>query len=142
MLVDANILLFAVDEESPQHRSAKEWLEAALNGNRRVGLPWASLTAFLRIATNPRALREPLRPDAAWEIVEAWLDVPTVWVPAPGEGHRAILGQLVREHDLRANLIPDAVLAALCIEHGLQLISADTDFARFTGLSWHNPVAR
>lgn len=142
MLVDANILLFAIDEESPHHGKAKEWVEAALNGDRRVGMPWASLTAFLRIATNPRALQEPLRPEEAWGMVEAWLDAPPVWVPGPGNGHRAILGQLIHEHDLRANLIPDAVLAALCIEHGLQMISADSDFARFTTLSWHNPVAR
>jgi hypothetical protein len=100
-----------------------------------------SITAFLRIATNGRALREPLTSAQAWEIVETWLEAPSVWVPAPGPGHREILGRLVRSLDLRANLISDAVLAALCVEHGLQMISADTDFARFTGISWHNPVA-
>ncbi len=63
-------------------------------------------------------------------------------MPAPGRRHREILGRLIREHDLRANLIPDAVLAALCIEYGMQMVSADTDFARFRELSWHNPVAR
>lgn len=141
MLVDANILLFAVDEDSPLHTRARTWVEAAFNGSRRVGIPWPSLTAFLRIATNPRALREPLDPAAAWGIVESWLDAPAVWVPLPGPGHRTILGQLVRELDLRANLIPDAVLAALCIEHGLQMVSADTDFARFPSLSWVNPLA-
>ena len=141
MLVDANILLYAVDEAGPFHDRARNWLEDALNGNRRVGLPWASLTAFLRIVTNPRALAEPLTPAEAWALVDAWLDAPAVWVPAPGRGHRAILGRLVGDLDLRANLIPDAVLAALCIEHGLEMISADTDFARFTEVTWHNPVA-
>jgi toxin-antitoxin system PIN domain toxin len=141
VLVDANILLYAVDEESGQHAAARDWMEAALNGSRRVGIPWTSITAFLRIATNPRALREPLSPSDAWEIVEAWLDAPSVWVPSPGPGHREILGRLVRDLDLRANLIPDAALAALCVEHGLEMISADTDFARFRMIGWSNPVA-
>lgn len=141
MLVDANILLYAVDEESRFHEAALSWLESALNGPRRVGIPWPSLTAFLRIATNPRALREPLAPEEAWDFVEDWLDAPSVWVPVPGRGHREIFGRLVRDLDLRGNLVSDAVLAALCIEHGLQIVSADSDFARFTELTWLNPVA-
>lgn len=96
----------------------------------------------MRIATHPRALRQPLSPAEAWATVEAWLDAPATWVPIPGARHREILGRLVQEHDLRANLIPDAVLAALCIEYGMQMVSADTDFARFGELSWLNPVAR
>lgn len=141
MLVDANILLYAVDETSPFHERARDWMEETLNGSRRVGLPWVSLTAFLRIVTNPRALADPLAPAEAWALVDAWLDAPTVWVPTPGRGHREILGRLVGDLDLRANLIPDAVLATLCIEHGLEMVSADTDFARFTELTWHNPIA-
>ncbi len=140
MLVDANILLYAVDEESPVHDRARRWLEDALNGTRRVGIPWQTVTAFLRIGTNPRALAEPLSSTTAWELVESWLDVPSVWVPQPSVGHREILGRLVRELDLRANLVPDAVLAALCIEHGLTMVSADSDFARFTEIRWFNPL--
>lgn len=141
MLVDANILLYAVDEASPFHARAHAWLEGALNGTRRVGIPWSSLTAFVRIATHPRASDHPLRPAEAWDHVEAWLEAPTTWVPAPGHAHREILGRLVRDLDLRANLVSDAVVAALCIEHGLQMISADSDFARFTELDWSNPIA-
>jgi toxin-antitoxin system PIN domain toxin len=99
-----------------------------------------SLAAFLRIATHPRALRDPLAPAEASQFVDEWLDAPVVWVPAPGRGHRDILGRLVRDLDLRANLIKDAVLAALCVEHGLQMVSADSDFARFTEISWLNPI--
>lgn len=142
MLVDANILLYAVDEDSAVHAQARDWLELALNGPRRVGIPWVSVAAFVRIATHPRALREPLTPEEAWQLVEDWLDAPAAWVPAPGRGHRAILGQLIRDLDLRANLVSDAVLAALCIEHGLQIVSADSDFARFTDVAWLNPVRR
>lgn len=140
MLVDANILLYGIDEDSPFHQGAREWLEEALNGSRRVGIPWMSLTAFTRLATHPRALREPLSPTEAWQFVDEWLDAPATWVPGPGRGHRDILGRLIRDLDLRANLVNDAVLAALCIEHGLQMVSADSDFARFTEIAWLNPV--
>jgi len=141
MLVDANLLLYAVDEASPFHAAAKSWLEDVMNGPRRVGLPWQTLSAFLRIVTSPRALEHPLPPAPAWAAVRAWLDVPVVWVPAPTEGHAQILGRLIVDLDLRANQIPDAVLATLCIEHGLRIVSADTDFARFTEVTWHNPLA-
>ena len=142
MLVDANVLLYAVDSDSPFHDRARDWLEQALNGSRRIALPWQSLTAFLRIVTHPRALREPMSPGEAFTFVEEWLDAPVVWTPLPGRGHREILGRLLRDLDLRANLVPDAVLAALCVEHGLVVVSADSDFARFTELSWINPVQR
>ncbi len=141
MLVDANILLYAVDEESAAHRRARQWLEDALNGPRRVGLPWQSLTGFMRIVTNPRAVPNPVQPADAWTIVEAWLDAQNTWIPEPGPGYRDILGRLVRDLRPSANLVPDAALAALCIEHGLAIVSADSDFARFTEVVWINPVA-
>ncbi|HUC38076.1 MAG TPA: TA system VapC family ribonuclease toxin [Acidimicrobiales bacterium] len=141
MLVDANLLLYAVDEQSPFHTAARAWLESALNGPRRVAIPWTSLIAFLRIATHPRALEEPMTPHDAWQQIEEWLDAPATWVPLPGRGHREILGRLVRELDLHGNLVADAALAALCIEHGLQVASADSDFARFAEITWINPVA-
>lgn len=140
MLIDANLLLYAVDELSPHHEATKSWLEDALNGPSRIGLPWQSLTGFLRIATNPRAVPAPLTPAEAWSCVEDWLDAPSAWVPEPGRGHRAILGRLVRELHLSAKLIPDASLAALCIEHGLAIASADSDFARFAEVRWINPT--
>lgn len=140
MLVDANVLLYAVDRESPFHAPARTWLEDALNGPRRVGVPWSSVTAFVRIATHPRALRQPLAPGPAWDLVEAWLGAPAAWIPAPGPAHGEILGRLVRDLDLRGNLVADAAIAALCIEHGLDIISADTDFARFTEITWVNPT--
>lgn len=140
MLVDANILLYAVDETSSFHPPARRWLEDALNGDRRVGIPWSSVAAFIRIATHPRALRSPLAPAEAWAFVEDWLDAPTTWVPAPGRGHRSIFGRLVRDLDLRGNLVSDAALAALCIEHGLTIVSADSDFARFGEVRWLNPI--
>lgn len=140
MLVDANILLYAVDERSRFHDVARQWLEGALNGSRRVAIPWVSLTAFVRISTHARAMDEPLDPAAAWALVDAWLDADPVWIPQPGTGHREILGRLIQELDLRGNLVSDAVLAALCIEHGLEIVSADSDFARFDEIIWTNPL--
>jgi uncharacterized protein len=141
MLVDANLLLYAVDETSPHHRVAVDWLTDQLNGHRRVGLPWQSLGAFLRIATHPRAFAEPMDASAAWSIVEDWLAAPAAWVPDPEERYPAILGQLMARHALTGNLVPDGMLAALAIEHGLTICSADTDFARFDGVAWTNPLA-
>lgn len=140
MLVDATILLYAVDADSPFHERARDWLTEALNGPQRVGLPWMSLWAFLRIATNPRASRDPLSPAQAWAQVEEWLDAPAAWVPAPGAGHRELLRKLVIEKDLRAGLVGDAALAAMCIEHGLAIVSADSDFARVPEIRWLNPL--
>ena len=139
MLVDANILLYAVDERSLRHIAARSWLEQALNGSRRVGLPWAVLLAFVRIITHPRAVSRPLQAGDAWAFVEDWLDSPVAWVPEPGPGYRAILAELVCRLDLRGNLVSDAALAALAIEHGLTVVSADSDFARFRDLTWYNP---
>ncbi len=141
MLIDANLLLYAVDSAAPQHDRVAAWLAEQLNGDRRVGLPWESLTAFVRIATHPRASDHPVKPDAAWRLVEEWLAVPAVWIPLPTDRHADVLGGLLRRHHLAGNLVPDAHLAALAIEHGLEICSADTDFARFTEIRWRNPLA-
>jgi len=141
MLVDANVLLFAVDAASHFHASASTWLTKILNGPQRVGLPWQVLGAFVRIATHPRASERPLSPHAAWRHVEDWLAWDTVWVPNPTERHSRVLGSLITSYQLRGNLIPDAQIATLAIEHGLTVCSADTDFARFGEIRWVNPLA-
>ncbi|MDA8301611.1 MAG: PIN domain-containing protein [Actinomycetota bacterium] len=141
MIVDACVLLYAVDEDSAFHGPAREWLEQALNGPGRVGLPWATLLAFQRISTHPRASGNPLAPAKAWEYVKDWLQVEATWVPAPGPRHAEILERLICDGDLRGNLVPDAHLAALAIENGVGVCSADSDFARFPDLDWYNPLA-
>jgi toxin-antitoxin system PIN domain toxin len=140
MLLDANLLLYAVHREADRHDAARTWLSEQLNGSRRVGIPWTSVGAFLRISTHPRAFPRPLSPVTAWERVTDWLSAPVVWVPEPGSEHARILGELIARYDIRGNLVPDAMLAALAIEHGLTLCSTDTDFARFTELSWETPL--
>jgi len=141
MLLDANVLLYAQDESSPFHEPALRWVTEALNGDTRVGLPWPTLLAFVRIRTHPRAYADPLSPDDAWSCVEDWLAAPATWVPAPTALHGEVLGRLVRRHQLRSNAVPDAHLAALAIEHGIAVCSADTDFARFDEVRWINPLA-
>jgi len=141
MLLDANLLLYAVHEGVPQHHAAKAWLTEQLNGPRRIGLPWQSLAAFLRISTHPRAFARPLTPAVAWERITDWLAAPAAWIPLPGPEHARLLGDLVVTREIRGNLVPDARLAALAIEHGLTVCSTDTDFARFSEIRWSNPLA-
>lgn len=140
MLLDANLLIYAVNEQATEHEAAKEWLTEHLNGPRRVGIPWQSIGAFLRIVTHPRAFANPLGPRAAWERVTDWLAAPASWLPEPGRDHATILGGLISSYEISGNVIPDAMLAALAIEHGLALCSSDTDFARFSELKWINPL--
>jgi toxin-antitoxin system PIN domain toxin len=140
ILVDINLLLYAHIARYPDHRKIQDWLDRRLNGVERVGLPWASLLGFVRLATNPRAQERPLVVREAWEQVRAWLSNDTAWIPQPTERHADVLGELLSIPGINANLIPDAHLAALAVEHGLTLCSADGDFARFPALRWHNPL--
>jgi uncharacterized protein len=141
ILVDVNILLYASNAEADQHAKSRAWLDGKLGGAAPVGLSWPSLLAFLRVATNPRAFRTPLTMTAAWEQVSAWLSAETVWTPEPTERHAAVLGELLALPGVYGNLVPDAHLAALAIEHGLTLCSTDGDFARFPGLTRLNPLS-
>lgn len=140
MIVDANVLLYAVDSGNPFHGASKAWLETALNGPVRVGLPWNSLSAFLRISTHPRASANPLAISEAWSFVEEWLAAEAVWIPVPTSRHAEVLRELLVDGDLRGNMVTDAHLAALAIEHGVGVCSADSDFARFPKLDWFNPL--
>lgn len=140
MLVDANMLVYAFNEDSPFHQPAVRWLTDLLESGRRVGMPAQSLSAFVRIVTNARAVPHPAAPAEATEVVRDWLNMPTVWIPAPGPAHGELFCGLVERYHLTGNLVSDASLAALALEHGLALCSADTDFARFTELTWVNPI--
>ena len=140
ILVDANLLVYAHVTSFAQHEKARAWLDDRINGTAPVGLPWPSLLAFVRIVSNPRIFDRPVAVSAAWGQVESWLAAKSVWIPLPTERHQQVLGPLLANTASRANLVPDAHLAALAIEHGLQLCSTDGDFARFDGLEWENPL--
>jgi len=141
ILVDANLLIYAFFEESPQHQQAREWLDAQLSGFAAVGLPWPSLLAFVRIVTNPRIFRPATSATNAWRQVLDWLACEPAWIPQPTEKHSDVLGSLMSLPGMHGNLVTDAHLAALAIEHGLTLCSTDGDFARFPELRWTNPLA-
>ena len=140
ILVDANLLIYAHVSTFSQHEVARAWLDERLNGVAPVGLPWPSLLAFLRLTTNPRVFERPESMPDAWRQALAWLAAERAWIPQPTERHREILGELLAAPGVHANLVQDAHLAALAIEHGLILCSTDGDFARFPGLRWENPL--
>ena len=140
ILIDVNILVYATFQNFKQHQIIREWFDGQINAAIRIALPWPSLLGFLRVATNPRAFPHALSMDTAWQQVEAWLACETTWVPQPTERHGEVLGALLAQPGVRGNLVPDAHLAALAIEHGLTLCSIDADFGRFAGLKWHNPL--
>jgi uncharacterized protein len=138
--VDANLLVYASVREMPRHDPAREWLDDKLAGIARVGLPWPSLLTFMRLVANPRLFERPVPITEAWEQVRVWLSAAPSWIPAPTERHASVLAELLPEAN-RPDLVPDAHLAALALEHGLTVCSSDGDFARFSGLRWENPLA-
>ena len=140
-LLDANILMYASFDVYPQHETTRLWLDERLNdAGVPLGIPWESLLAFVRLASNPRVRTPALRVSEAWAQVEFWLSAPCVWIPEPTKNHRNILETLLRIPDMTSKLVADAHLATLAIEHGLTLVSADMDFKRFPGLRFENPT--
>ena len=141
-IVDANILIYAYDSGSPNHHVCRMWLDAHLNGRRKVGLPWSSLLAFARIVSNPRIYTTPVSVSKAWDQVIEWLNLEPVFIPRPATDHKNILGHIINSSSITANDLPDAHLAALAIENGLILCSTDSDFAKYTDIEWENPIAK
>jgi uncharacterized protein len=139
-LVDVNVLLYAVDESSPRHEPARDWLEETLSGSETFAFSWSVLIAFVRLGTNPRVFETPLALDAALDLVDSWLDQPCATVIHPTDRHSALLRELLGPLGTAGNLTTDAHLAALAIEHGAELCSADADFARFPMLRSVNPL--
>jgi uncharacterized protein len=140
IVLDANILLYAYDSASPFHERARPWLERVFSGADPVGLPLQTISAFLRIMTNPRLPGERFSLEEVVQIVDRWLAQPTVCLLAPGDDHWLLFRQTILEGQSVGPLITDAHLAALTIEYGGVLYTADRDFARFPGLRWTNPL--
>ncbi len=140
-LLDANILMYASFDAYPQHARTRAWLDERLNdADTPLGIPWETLLAFVRLASNPRIRVPALRVTDAWHQVQVWLSAPSVWIPLPTPRHGRILDSLLSAPDMTSKLVADAHLAALAMEHGLVLCSADTDFRRFPNLRYENPT--
>jgi toxin-antitoxin system PIN domain toxin len=141
ILADANLLLYAYNTSAAEHKRARAWLGQSLSQSELFGLSWQTITAFIRIGTNPRAFDSPLTTKEATAAVAAWLERPMVRILSPGPGHWEIFERLLIEGQVRGPLVMDAHLAALAIEHGAVLHSTDRDFARFPGLKMANPLS-
>ncbi len=140
IVLDANLLLYAYDSRSDKHQQARQWVETVFSEEIVVGLPWQTVAAFIRIATNPRIPGQRFTLDQAVEVVDQWLEQPNVLLLAPGDQHWSILRKLLMTRQARGPLTTDAQLAALTMEHGGVLHTTDRDFGRFAGLAWTNPI--
>jgi toxin-antitoxin system PIN domain toxin len=134
LLVDANVLLYAVDERSAHHREAVTWLDRSLSENEAVGFAWVVVLAFLRLSTHPAIFPSPLAPEDALDVVRRWLAQPAATVVEPTPKHLDVLADLLASLGTGGNLVSDAHLAALALEHRSELVSYDADFDRFPGV--------
>lgn len=139
-LPDVNLFVYAYDASAPRHEPAKEWLEGALSGTETVALAWVALIGFIRLTTSRQRFGSPWSVEQALDVVDSWLAQPVATVIHPTSRHAAVLRDLLAPLGAGGNLTTDAHLAALAIEHGATLYSADNDFSRFAGLSWVDPL--
>ncbi len=140
ILVDANLLLYAVKSDLPQHAKARGWWEDILSGDQIIGLPWVVIPAFVRLTTNTRVFEQPLSVERACAYIEEWLSLPGARIVVPGEGHWPIFHNLLVQCGAGGNLTTDAHIAALALEYGYTVYSSDHDFGRFPGLRHVNPL--
>ncbi len=138
-LVDANVLLYAVNEADPKHEESREWLDGALGEGEAVGFAWTVLLAFLRLSTKVSLFPNPLPVRDALARVSEWIEQPPSVIVEPTPRHLALVSGLLAETGTGANLVADAHLAALALEHDANVITYDTDFARFNGVRWRAP---
>ncbi len=140
-VIDANLLLYAVNEDAPLHAKARAWFERPLLGTEAVGFEWTVLLAFLRLSTRAAVFPRPLQVAEALTAIGSWLAQPCAEIVHPGERHAAVLRELLSPLGSAGNLTSDAHLAAIALEHGADLCSCDGDYGRFRGLRWVNPLA-
>jgi toxin-antitoxin system PIN domain toxin len=140
IVLDANLFIYAYNSSSVHHAKGRAWLEATLSDTEVVGIPWQAVSAFLRVMTNPRLPADRFTVEQATHIVDLWLAHPIVRVLTPGERYWPLFRRMVVQGQAAGPLVTDAEIAALTIEYGGVLYTADRDFARFPGLRWVNPL--
>ncbi len=139
-IIDANLLIYSVTKTAPLHEKARIWLDASLSDSEVIGFDWLVIIAFIRITTNPRLSLNPLSIELAAKLIEDWLAQPAAIIIQPTDKHIAIVRELLKPLGTAGNLVNDAHLAALAVEHGATLYSFDNDFSRFAGVRWVNPL--
>ncbi|HYB38691.1 MAG TPA: type II toxin-antitoxin system VapC family toxin [Mycobacterium sp.] len=139
-LLDLNILIYAIDESSPHHEAARDWLDDALSGSDTVAFAWHVLIGFVRLSTRAAVFERPLTVDESFDVVDGWLEQPCVTVVHPTDRHAVVLRGLLTPLGTAGNLTSDAHLATLSVEHGAELCSTDVDFSRFSGVRWIDPL--
>lgn len=142
IVVDLNLLVYATNRDAPLHKDAHRWWQRCLADATPIGLPWAVIVGFVRLSTNPRVMPRPLSPEQAFSVVDDWLAHPSIRPVEPSLRHWALVKELLEPLGSAGNLTTDAHIAAVAIEHGARLYSTDSDFARFPGLRWTNPLVR
>ncbi len=140
IIPDINLLIYAHNEQAPDHQKARTWWEGLLNGRDPVGLPWIAAGGFIRLMTNPRVLERPMGAKQATSCVRDWLDAPPTRIIHPGDRFADLFLGYLDSLGTAGNLTSDAQFAAMAVEHQAELHSADTDFHRFPGLRWKNPL--
>jgi len=138
-VVDANVLLYAVNTDAEHHDASRGWLDGCLSGGEAVGFAWVALLAFVRLATRPDLFPDPLTVDEAMDRVDSWLGAAPAALVGPTSAHARVVRDLLRAVGAGANLVNDAHLAALAIEHRAGVVSYDNDFSRFPGVRWARP---
>ena len=137
---DLNLLVYAHNDRAPWHASARRWWEGLMNGTERVGVPWVVSTGFVRLMTSPAVLARPASPEEAIEHVAAWLRFRHVSPVNPGVDHLTHFASNLAAAGVGANLVTDAHIAAVAMEYQAEVHSNDSDFSRFPGLRWRNPL--
>jgi toxin-antitoxin system PIN domain toxin len=140
IVLDANLLIYAFDSEAVQHHAARNWLGKVVSSTELVGLPWQTVSAFIRITTNSRLTGDSFPTNKAIGIVQQWMELKQVRLLVPGERHWSIIQWMLIEGQVRGPMTTDAQLAALTVEYGGVLHTTDRGFARFPGLRWVNPL--
>lgn len=138
-VVDLNLLLYAANQDDPNHRMALQWFTENFSANENIALAWITIVGFLRLSTRKGVFQRPLTPEQAIDRLNQWLGRPNVQVIGESHNHWKFLQELIREAGTAGNLSTDAHLAALAISRGATLVSCDADFARFRNLRWENP---
>ena len=140
-VVDAHVLLYAVNRDATAHEPSRAWLDGALSAAEPVGFAWIVLTAFLRLSTHPGIHPAPLTPEAAIDVAQAWLAQPPAVIVTPSPGHLGSLRSMLHATGSGGNLVNDAHLAALALDYGATVVTYDNDFGRFPGVGWERPTA-